>query len=134
MYTGYFANLKSYKDLIPIAICQYMPKYIGRMLSYKKIAPPENLLSGYKQGNISNEGYKNIYRNTVLNCLDARNVLNDLKKISEGHLDQIILLCYERPDEFCHRHLFADWFQQKCGIKVHEYQKSTRDAHQLKLF
>ena len=31
----------------------------------------------------------------------------------------IVLLCYEKPDEFCHRHLVAEWFNRN-GIYVVE--------------
>ena len=32
----------------------------------------------------------------------------------------IALLCYEKPDDFCHRHLVADWLN-KNGYKCEEY-------------
>ena len=27
------------------------------------------------------------------------------------YLDNKILLCYERPEDFCHRHIIANWFK-----------------------
>ena len=27
-------------------------------------------------------------------------------------LDRLTLVCYEKPSEFCHRHLVADWLTQ----------------------
>ena len=35
----------------------------------------------------------------------------------------LVLLCYEKPTDFCHRHLFAEWLSQKAGIKIEEFQK-----------
>ena len=31
----------------------------------------------------------------------------------------IALICYEKPSEFCHRHLVADWLKEY-GIEVEE--------------
>ena len=33
-----------------------------------------------------------------------------LKELTQS--DQIILLCYEKPDDFCHRHLVAQWLTE----------------------
>ena len=31
-------------------------------------------------------------------------------------------ICYEKPDDFCHRHLAADWMR-KAGIPCEEWKK-----------
>ena len=33
----------------------------------------------------------------------------------------IILACYEKPGEFCHLHLVADWLTEN-GFETHEWQ------------
>jgi uncharacterized protein (DUF488 family) len=33
----------------------------------------------------------------------------------------IVLLCYEKPDSFCHRHLVAKWFNEN-GFPIEEWQ------------
>ena len=35
---------------------------------------------------------------------------------------RIALVCYEKPSDFCHRHLVADWFN-KNGIECKEFTK-----------
>lgn len=32
----------------------------------------------------------------------------------------IVLVCYEKPADFCHRHLVADWMKQH-GIQMEEW-------------
>ncbi|EDP8947924.1 hypothetical protein IDN71_003483 [Salmonella enterica] len=32
-----------------------------------------------------------------------------------------VLLCWEKPGEFCHRQLVARWFRRELGIAVEEY-------------
>jgi len=36
--------------------------------------------------------------------------------------ENAVLLCWEK-DGFCHRHLVADWLQEKLGIEIKEYVK-----------
>ena len=32
----------------------------------------------------------------------------------------VVLLCYEKPPQFCHRHLVAKWLEKELNIKVEE--------------
>ena len=34
--------------------------------------------------------------------------------------DNAVMLCYEKPGDFCHRHLIADWITKNTGITVEE--------------
>lgn len=52
------------------------------------------------------------YWNEVLSKLDPEKVYKEL--------DNSILLCYEDSNEFCHRHIVADWFELMLGVKVPE--------------
>ena len=56
----------------------------------------------------------------VLDTLEYNSVLNQLARRSNGKLDSVILLCYEKPGDFCHRHLVADWLT-KNGTECKEY-------------
>ena len=49
----------------------------------------------------------NIYQEEVLDTLDADKVVEEILRLSEGK--DAVLICYEKPDEFCHRHLLAEW-------------------------
>ena len=61
----------------------------------------------------SDKYYVKEYYRQVLSKLDPKEVL---KKIPDGS----ILLCYEKSDEFCHRHLVAFWFELFLGISSSE--------------
>ena len=61
----------------------------------------------------SDRYYVREYYRQVLRGLDPA---AELKKIPEGS----ILLCYEKSDEFCHRHLVAFWFELFLGIFTSE--------------
>ena len=54
------------------------------------------------------------YYQEVLNKLNAQEVYDDL-----GH--DSIIVCWEQPDEFCHRFLVSAWLEVELGIIVPEY-------------
>ena len=51
--------------------------------------------------------------------LNANRVLEELKALSGG-AENIALVCYEKPEDFCHRHLVANWFREN-GIQIKEW-------------
>ena len=60
----------------------------------------------------NNKYYIREYYNQVLSKLDCDAVY---KKLNER-----ILLCYEEPEEFCHRQIVASWFELLLGEQVPE--------------
>lgn len=58
--------------------------------------------------------YINEYYNRVLKYLDPIKVYE--------LLDNSILLCYEEPCEFCHRHIVASWLKETINKDVKEIQ------------
>ena len=121
IYTSYFAKVKSLPEsIIPISICGKAPKgYNG--LQYKKLAPKYDFFMKWKE-NHDNDYYIKCFNEQVLNNLNITEVLSDLSDmvLNLGKTD-VCLICYEKPEDFCHRHLVADWFI-KNGIKCEEYK------------
>lgn len=55
--------------------------------------------------------------------LADRNPLQILKQIETiANGSDVALLCYEKPGEFCHRRLVAEWIRQETGVCVDEYE------------
>jgi len=97
VYTSYFGK---YKGANGVSIVRGRPsKFSGEQ--YLELAPPWSLIEGYKSGVYSKEDYTKKYIATVLNKLDPEKVYNDL--------DGKVLLCYERSEDFCHRHIISKW-------------------------
>lgn len=117
IYTSYFANLKNISSNIePISICVKPPEsYRGKQL--KNLAPSYGILSQYKRIR-DIELYKNRFYNEILNKLNPLFVYSRLSILSEGR--DIVLLCYEKSNSFCHRHLVADWLSEKLNIVIEE--------------
>ena len=142
MFTGYFARLKIYKEqgLIPVAICGKSPDWYDGF-QYKKLAPKWAFFKEWKDGahKGDNAYYCKHFKEEVLDKLSPAQVCLDLHQMAEQRLykehkptHDIILLCYEKPGDFCHRHLVADWINDwykkvgldEMGAKVEEWSKN----------
>lgn len=77
--------------------------------SYIPVAPPADLLNAYKAGLIGEKEYIEIYEKH-LGTLNVQTVIKHLRQLANNK--DIVLLCYETPDDFCHRHLFFKWLQK----------------------
>lgn len=124
MFTSYYRNphiLKSDYKLISISrtispwVFKVIPEH--RLTHLPILAPSWNLLLDYKNGNITTEEYCITYNNYLL-CLDPQQIYDVLQ-------DDCILLCYESPKEFCHRHLVADWFNRTLDLDVKEFDAKS---------
>lgn len=112
MYTGYFAKLKSYEEagLVPVSIALKTPDwYHGAQ--YKKLAPKWSFFSEWKNGSHKgdNDYYMQHFKTEVLDNLDPEQVVKELEEFTGVSRDKIILICYEKPGDFCHRHLVSMW-------------------------
>lgn len=128
-YTSYFANIKNLpKDAIVISICGKAPDgYKGRQ--YKKLAPKWDFFKVWKETQ-DNEYYVECFKKQVLGNLSLKEVFDDLFGVlSESYYTfeedipmDIVFVCYETPDKFCHRHIIAEWFEEN-GFLCKEWRK-----------
>ena len=108
MNTSYFAK---YKGTIGVSISAKAPTWwSGR--EYKKLAPKYWFFMKYKEDG-DEEFYTKAYQEEVLDKLDAQEVYNELGS-------DVVLLCYEKSNTFCHRHLVANWLNEKLNLKITE--------------
>ena len=123
IYTSYFAKLKRLPDnIVPVSICAKPPAYY-RGIQYKKLAPRYSFFSAWKETH-DNEYYTACFKDQVLDHLTAAIVIDEINKLLKNHGlvgRDIALICYEKPQDFCHRHLVADWLNEN-GIPCEEYQ------------
>lgn len=110
------------ENIIPISICAKVPQwYTG--LQYKKLAPKYEFFMEWKKNN-DNDYYIEHFNKEVLDGLEVDEVLKELYNLlpdDKGKVD-IVLLCYEKPTDFCHRHLVANWLSEN-GIPCEEWNK-----------
>lgn len=118
IYTGNFCHVQQYEQagLTPVSIAGHAPDYY-KGIQFKILAPKYTWWKEWHDKHLSNDWYRAKYQETVLNKLNPKVIANRLQSFG----DDIVLLCYERPSDFCHRQLVADWFCSS-GIPVYEYE------------
>ena len=115
IYTSYFAKINQLPEsIIPISIAGKAPSGL-KILEYKKLAPKWHFFQEWKV-NQDNNFYIEHFQKEVLDKLNRNQVLIDLANLSNGK--DIVLICYEKPGNFCHRHLVAEWLDSH----IEEYQ------------
>ena len=123
IYTTYFAQLRKLPEsMIPISICIKCPDWF-KGIQYKKLAPKYDFFQEWRQDR-DNEKYILNFDEKVLKNLNPDDVVSELYKLADIQEEwknkyDIVLVCYEKPEEFCHRHLVADWLNEH-GYKVEE--------------
>lgn len=117
IYTSYFAKLnKLPADVVPISICGKAPSWYNG-IQFKKLAPKYGFFMEWKQ-NHDNEYYIQHFSDEVLSQLNASDVVSTLLQLSNGK--DVALICYEKPGDFCHRHLVCDWLNDN-GFSCKEW-------------
>lgn len=113
LYTSYFNYIKEHLELLKAcySIARFNPSWYAGGVIFE-LRPPVDLLYAYKTGTIKDSVYIYHY-NQLLNELDAGDLL---KKIP----NEAILICYELPGMFCHRHLVADWLNKTGLVRIGE--------------
>lgn len=129
IYTSYFNNVNNllnlgYKNLISIAgKCpnNFLSTRLNdnRCWEYKKLAPKYNWWKEWRDNQLSNEWYIKKYYETVLNKLNPIEVVKELFKSNSK--ENAILLCWEK-NEFCHRHIVAEWLNKNLNIEIIELE------------
>ncbi len=121
IYTSYFAKLsKLPANVTPIAICGKSPEWY-KGIQYKKLAPKWSFFSVWKQTH-DKDYYVEHFCKEVLYTLNADDVIKELYELAGKSQDEdIVLICYEKPGDFCHRHLVANWLRNQ-GYPVEEYK------------
>lgn len=97
----------------PNAVCiSIKPIWWFKGRCYYALAPTWDIVTGVKNGSIDEKQYTLEYLK-ILDKLDPQKVVDDLG-------DNAIMLCYESPKDFCHRHIVAHWLNKNLGLDVQE--------------
>lgn len=131
IYTSYFANSRKLNEAGIRIICVAIgrPRFIKapQMLN---VCPTRYMVSGP----CSREEYLKLY-DQILSEQDAHQVVKQIESLSGGK--DVALCCYEKPGDFCHRHILAKWITDNTGIDVKEFgviEKQELETVQASLF
>jgi uncharacterized protein YeaO (DUF488 family) len=110
--TSYFAK---YKGDDGVSIALKTPEWFNQAAIYKALAPSWSILGNYQASLHTKENqeiYEKRYRTEILAKRNPIEVARDL--------NGMVLLCYEKSGEFCHRHIVAAWLYETLKINVVE--------------
>ena len=122
IYTSYWGNAKNIKaaGIMLIGINRYPPKFIKDVTNYAALAPSKELLTAAKtDATMTDKKFREIFYKEILSKLNPTEVVNRLLEIGRGR--DIAILCYEKPPDFCHRHLVAEWLNVNTGQVIEEF-------------
>jgi uncharacterized protein (DUF488 family) len=72
------------------------------------------MVGAYRASQITERQYTSAY----LKILSSRNI--DVQQLVQDLPHHSIWLCYERVNEFCHRHIAAQWLMDRADVKIME--------------
>jgi len=120
IYTGYYSKIKEYTNagLKLLSISRTKPGFVKNCIDVPPLFPDEKILWGYKKGDIDEMEYTSKYLEQLENI-----GIDKILKTIEIFGDDVVLLCWESPEKFCHRHILADYINKHSKLKIKEYDK-----------
>lgn len=121
IYTSYFANGQKLKKagIQMIGIALFPPKWFGGN-SIPYVAPTWSIL----HNSSDSEEYTKRFKSEVLAKRDPQTFLKMIEAMSQGK--DVALCCFEKPGDFCHRHIVAEWMKETLGLEVSEYVEKQK--------
>lgn len=124
LFTSRYGNKEiARSNLISVGISLGNPRFKTAFkveASIKELAPTRKMLY------MEYDPYKELYFK-MLDTIDINELEEQFKTISKGGKD-VVLLCFEdlsKQGEWCHRRMFAEWWQKKTGQEVEELMPLT---------
>ena len=120
IYTGYYSKIKEHADsgLTLLSISRTKPEFAKSCIDIPQLFPSNKILWDYKKGKIDEMEYTSKYLDQ-LNELGVDRII----KMIQIFGDNVVLLCWESPEKFCHRHILADYINKNSNINVEEFGK-----------
>ena len=120
IYTGYYSKIKEYTDsgLTLLSISRTKPEFAKSCIDIPQLFPSDKILWDHKKGKIDDMEYTSKY----LAQLDDIGIDRIIKTI-QIFGDDVVLLCWESPEKFCHRHILANYINRNSDLVVEEFEK-----------
>ena len=137
LYTSYYANIKNIPaNYLMVGISQFCPEWLKDnapdnflFMRGNFLAPTKELLNDIKSGNIDQFEYRKRYEEQFDEFF--KNASYQYKTVDQWYqaMDEefsdkyqaIVFLCYEKPSDFCHRHILRDILNHKHHIRIEEF-------------
>ena len=112
IYTSYFANWRKFPEgAYTLGVTRHPPKGVDNWVF---VSPSDELLRDYKAGRISEHIYSRRYMKE-LSYQNREGTIAFLRDL-EHKYGNVVLCCYEKKGDFCHRQLLAEWLKPELEI------------------
>ena len=123
MKTSYFANFRKLdkNKYVAVSIARITP--VGFDIKVEEFAPEKSTLFNYKNGKINEEQYTKEYTEQLDELFDDGimvNTLSRLNNLEKRYNKEVVLLCYEGKEKFCHRHILSKYINDKFNLDIRE--------------
>lgn len=118
IYTSNYAKARKMDTtkFLLVSISIFAPKG-WKGMHVTGFAPTLTLLNKYHQG-LSTQEYETEYRKHITRLNNMHALFEMMARKAHGR--DIVLLCYEKEGEFCHRHILSDMVYEKYGYRIKE--------------
>lgn len=142
-YTSYYSNFRNIpKDYLCIGISRFVPIEFKNSdyrnfiwASDNFLAPSESLLYDIKSDKITQEEYSKRYIEELIKSVPIKTKYENLldwiiafdSEISfhEANWKAVVFMCYEKPTDFCHRHILRKLLNNYYKIPIEEFNKDN---------
>ena len=135
-FTSYYGNYRNIpKDYVCIGISRYCPEWFRKgnydnfvFVEDNILAPEKDLLDDMKSGRETEEGYKRRYVETLFRKLEGISIYTYFGSLSRKYeqYKAIVFLCYEKPEDFCHRHILRKLMNNIFHIPCEELETEKK--------
>ena len=132
IYTGYYSGLtRIVGNITKVQVSNSAPVPVD--VRFEKAIPDwAFIVKPYKDGLITKEEYEERY---ILQLDKFRENILGVAEYFNSTGKDYILLCYEKPGDFCHRHILADYINKALGEgTVREYVPEIHNQVSTSLF
>jgi hypothetical protein len=116
------------ENLDAIGISCSSPKWFMGA-TFPLLAPEWAMVDSIKKGLISEKEYTLQYINLIKNRRNQGQLTAAM--IYDMLPENSILLCYEPPNEFCHRRVLAEWINIETGIEIPEWKSENETTQEI---
>ena len=136
MWTSYYGNMRNIpKDYFVVAASGGLTDEIAVAVDSwnQSLAPSKSIFFDYKEDG-DWEKYVKRFKEERLPEIDWLEKLEQWEEKANQAgktLDNIVLLCYEKPEDHCHRQILAEDFEEqfKCEVKEYGFENTIRTSN-----
>ncbi len=138
LYTSFYGNLRNIpSEFFIVSASRGLTEELKMTVDSWDVdlAPTQSIFNDYKTDGDWTK-YVTRFKVDVLPKIDWLEKLETWEEKANKlnkHLDNIVLLCYEKPADHCHRHILAEHFENefKTVVKEFGHENMIRDNYKL---